>query len=188
MKILDLLIKRQKEYNAKGFFGNMTPGTGRHKGRKSSDSDDSENSSKGNVPYGSSGNAKSTIPLQMMDESGRTVDFAPVTLWAGADTKAIGWDVEDLETERLLLTRDSIMDEIDDWINLHKIKDYPVAPEVIDVEVKIEKLFTPPLPWFLSECMFEFITESKLSKDLKYKRHRLFRHRDKNRLDYQNRL
>ena len=45
-----------------------------------------------------------------------------------------------------------------------------MTPEIDDVEVKMQKIFTPPLRWFLSECMFEYITESKLSKDLKYKR------------------
>ena len=108
LKILDLLLKKQKEFNAKGYLWN---GNGSEAGNET-----------GNVPFGSSGNAKSTIPLQMMDESGRTVDFSPVTLWAGPETRAIGWEVEDLEAERLLLSRDSIQDEIDDWINLHKIK------------------------------------------------------------------
>ena len=69
----------------------------------------------------SSGN-KGSIPLQMVDEVGKAVDFEPITIWGGQSTQAIGWNVEDLEAERLLLSKDCIQDEVDDWINVQRIR------------------------------------------------------------------
>ena len=69
----------------------------------------------------SSGN-KGSIPLQMVDEVGKAVDFEPITIWGGSSTQAIGWNVEDLEAERLLLSKDCIQDEVDDWINVQRIR------------------------------------------------------------------
>jgi len=115
------------------------------------------------------GGEKGSIPLQMCDEHGKTVDFTPVTVWAGPEQQYNGFDVENLEAERLLLQRSTLQEDVDDWININRLSDYHTGPEIIEVELKMAKLLSPPLPWFLSECMFEYITESKLPRDLKYR-------------------
>merc|ERR1711892_85859 len=115
------------------------------------------------------GGEKGSIPLQMCDEHGKTVDFTPVTVWAGPEQQYNGFDVENLEAERLLLQRSTLQEDVDDWININRLADYHTGPEIIEVEMKMAKLLSPPLPWFLSECMFEYITESKLPRDLKYR-------------------
>ena len=115
------------------------------------------------------GGDKGSIPLQMFDEMGKTVDFTPVTVWAGPEQQSNGFEVENLEAERLLLHRSTMQEDVDDWINVNRLTDYRTEPEIVEVEMKMAKLLSPPLPWFLSECMFEYITESKLPKDLKYR-------------------
>ena len=150
-----------------GFFGKKEE-TSSESGSNSLDGPVQRATVKGQTDYGMIG-GKGTIPLQMFDENGKTVDFTPITVWAGPEQQDSGWVVENLEAERLLLQRGTLQEDVDDWINVNRLNEYKAGGDVIDIEVKMAKLLSPPLPWFLSECMFEYITESKLPRDLKYR-------------------
>ena len=91
---------------------------------------------KGKTDYGMIG-GKGTIPLQMFDENGKTVDFTPITVWAGPEQQDSGWVVENLEAERLLLQRNTLQEDVDDWINVNRLNEYKAGGDVIDVEAKV---------------------------------------------------
>jgi hypothetical protein len=50
------------------------------------------------------------IPLALVDASGRTVNFNPVTVWAGDTVNPESWNIQNLQAERKCSNLDNISD------------------------------------------------------------------------------
>ena len=65
------------------------------------------------------------LGLSLVDQSGKSVNFCPVTVWSG-DGKAniTDWDIQNLQAERILFAEDEkkFLEEIEDWIDVDEIK------------------------------------------------------------------
>lgn len=74
---------------------------------------------KANIPIPSA----KPVPLALVDQTGRTVNFCPITVWSGDRVNPDSWSIQNLRAERVLLTdqKERVLEEIEEWIDIKDI-------------------------------------------------------------------
>ena len=64
-----------------------------------------------------------TVPLALIDQSGRKVNFSPITIWAGDKIDPDSWSIQNLRAERVLFAdqKEKIFEEIEEWVDINDI-------------------------------------------------------------------
>ena len=105
-------------------------------------------------------------PLALVDQSGRAVNFCPVTVWSGDKVNPETWNIQNLKAERVLFADKSekVFEEVEEWVDSKDIKKIFVPEEVIEMELEMSRLLSPPLPFLLSEAVTEIVSSTEVAK------------------------